>query len=902
MEFRKVLALRGPNIWANFPVLEAWVDLGALKDSPSDSMPGFNERLMGWLPSMIEHRCSVGERGGFFERLRRGTYLAHILEHVTLELQTLSGCEVGFGRARESLGEGYYKVAIEYEVEELARAAFVTGRELCMAAVEGRDFDVHAEVAKLRAIYQKHCLGPSTKSIVRAAVARDIPWRRLNEGSLIQLGQGAKQRRIIAAQTDRTAAVAEEIAQDKELTREFLAAAGVPVPEGRPVTDAEDAWEAAEDIGGPVVVKPQFGNQGRGVAVNLTTREQVVAAYVAARDESRHIVVEKFAPGGDYRLLIVGGKLAAASHRIPAQVRGDGVSTISQLVDEVNRDPRRGDDHALPLSKIKLDAVALNVLTEHGYTPDTVPAAGEVVIIRRNANLSTGGTAEDVTDFVHPEVTARAIEAARVIGLDIAGIDVVARDIGRPLEEQGGVIVEVNAAPGLRMHIEPSAGKPRQVGDAIVEMMFPEGQIGRIPVAAISGTNGKTTTTRLLGHIIAGSGLNLGMTCTDGIYIGGRRIDTGDCSGPKSARNVLANPSVEAAVLETARGGILREGLGFDKCDVAVVTNIAEGDHLGSAGIDTPEQVAKVKRTIVDVVQPSGYAVLNAGDPLCVAMAEKCPGGVIYFAVSETDPVVAEHLKQGKRAVFIRHGVIVAAEGTNETLVISLNQVPLTHGGRIGFQIENSLAATAGAWGLGIAVEAVRRGLSTFAADLKHSPGRFNLLEIGGATVVVDYGHNPSALVALIEALEQFPHDRRIAVYSTAGDRRDCDMIRQGQLLGEAFDTVIVYEDHYLRGRQPGEIMGLFRQGLTNAPRAEEVHEVQGALASLQLALRKARPGDLLLLQADCVDETVDYIKQHLKAGSDGREVAAQELLGSTSLDLSMLEMLQSLPLSAAVK
>ncbi|MGC3969608.1 MAG: cyanophycin synthetase [Pirellulales bacterium] len=577
-------------------------------------------------------------------------------------------------------------------------------------------------------------------------------------------------------------------------------------------------------------------------------------------------------------------------------MRGDGTSTISQLVDEVNKDPRRGDDHALPLSKIKLDAVAMNVLTEMGYTPDTVPAAGEVVVIRRNANLSTGGTAEDVTDFVHPEVTARAIEAARVVGLDIAGIDVVARDIGRPLEEQGAVIVEVNAAPGLRMHIEPSAGKPRQVGQSIVEMMFPEGQNGRIPLAAVTGTNGKTTTTRLLGHIVSGAGYNIGLTCTDGIYVGGRRIDNGDCSGPKSARNVLQNPAVEAAVLETARGGILREGLGFDKCDVAIVTNIADGDHLGSAGIDTAEQVAKVKRTIVDVVQPTGYAVLKAADPLCVAMAEKCPGGVIYFALTETEAALAEHVKQGNRAAFVRNGAIVLAEGANETVVMNLAEVPLTHGGRIGFQVENALAAAAGAWGLGIPLAAIRRGLTTFAADLKHSPGRFNLLEIGGATVVVDYGHNPSALVALIEALEQFPHERRIAVYSTAGDRRDCDMIRQGELLGQAFDTVIVYEDHYLRGRQPGEIMSLFRKGLENAPRAEEVHEVQGALASLKLALQTARPGDLLLLQADCIDETVDYMRQALAKSSDGREVKAQELIGASGTELSLLEMIQALP------
>ncbi len=570
MDFRKVLVLRGPNIWANFPVLEVWVDLGSLKDTPSNEIPGFNERLMGWLPTMIEHRCSMGERGGFFERLRRGTYFAHILEHTTLELQTLAGITVGFGRARETSEEGVYKVAIEFEEEAVAKECLYAARELLVAAIEGRPYDPSVTIRRLRSFAEQTRLGPSTRSIVNAARARGIPCRRLNAGSLVQLGYGSRQRRICAAETDRTPAIAEEIAQDKELTRMLLQAAGVPVPRGRPVKDAEDAWSAAEDLGLPVVVKPQDGNQGRGVATNLHSREQVLAAYEAARKESPSVLVEKFAPGNDYRVLIVGGKLVAAARREPARVVGDGVHTIAELVEIVNMDPRRGEDHATSLSKIHLDAISLAVLADQGLTPQSVPPAGQGVNVRRNANLSTGGTAIDVTDLVHPEVAARCIDAAEMVGLDVAGVDVVAIEIGRPLEEQSGVIVEVNAAPGLRMHLEPSAGVSRPVGEAVVATLFPPGQSGRIPIAAVTGVNGKTTTTRFIAHILQGTGRRVGMTCTDGIYIDDRRIDNEDCAGPQSAANVLMNPRVDAAVLETARGGVLRAGLGFDLCDVAV--------------------------------------------------------------------------------------------------------------------------------------------------------------------------------------------------------------------------------------------------------------------------------------------------------------------------------------------
>ena len=873
MKILKVNKLRGPNIWANYPVLEAWIDLEEMKDTSSEMIPGFNERLMGWLPTMVEHRCSIGERGGFFIRLRRGTYMAHILEHVTLELQSLAGTPVGFGRARETNTDGIYKVAISYKEERLALACLDKAFELIQAAIHDTPFDVTKVVADLKEYAYDVCLGPSTRSIVDAAKSKSIPWRRLNEGSLVQLGYGVHQRRICTAETDSTSAIAESIAQDKELTRTLLRSIGIPTPEGRSVESAEDAWEAAEDIGLPVVVKPQYGNHGRGVATNLQSREQVMAAYNAAREEGRSIVVERHAPGDDYRMLVVGGKLVAAARREPAHVIGDGQSTVQKLIDKVNEDPRRSDGHSTSLSLIKIDAVALGVLLDQGMTPDTIPPVGKKVLIRRNANLSTGGTASDVTDQLHPDVARHAIEAARIVGLDIAGVDIVAQDISQPLQGQRGVIVEVNAGPGLRMHIEPSSGSPRPVGDAIIEMMFPAENNGRIPIISVTGVNGKTTTTRLIAHMVASAGKKVGMTCTDGIYVGGRRIDSGDCSGPQSARSILMNPFVEAAVLETARGGILREGLGFDFCDVGIVTNVGEGDHLGLSDIETIEQLAKVKRCVIEAVHKNGFGVLKANDPLTAEMAEKCKGRVIFFAIDENDPVLTDHRIKGQRVVFVRSGMIIIAEGAEETALTTLDKIPLTHQGRILFQVENVLAGVAACWGAGMSVSQIVIGLESFSAHMDKVPGRFNLLEVHGATVVADYGHNSSSLLAIIEALGNFPHGHRTVVYSAAGDRRDIDMIRQGEILADHFDRIILYEDQYLRGRKPGEISAIFKRGMDSGKRVKEVYDFIGWEKAFEHALTLIKAGDLMLLQADTIDDTVQYLQRAMEHNQLGREI-----------------------------
>ncbi|MDD5330101.1 MAG: cyanophycin synthetase [Sulfuricella sp.] len=855
MEVSRIRALRGPNLWSRHTAIEAVVSC-TKEERAIGALPGFEARLRARFPEI-----GVLQPAGHEEAVT----MAHALEFAALGFQAQAGCPVTFSLTTQTIEPGVYQVIVEYTEEAVGRLAFELAEELLRASMEDAPFDLSGALMRLRELDEDIRPGPSTGAIVQAALGRGIPCRRLTSGSMAQFGWGSRQRRIQAAETDHTSAIAEAIAQDKELTRTLLDAAGVPVSYGRTVADAEDAWKAACEIGGAVVVKPRDGNQGKGVAVNLETREQVMAAYAASSEISSEIMVERYIPGYDYRLLVVGKKLIAAARRDPPQVIGDGVQSIRELVEQVNSDPLRSAGHATSLTKIRLDDIALATLAKQSYTGDSVPPQGTLVILRNNANLSTGGSATDVTDDVHPEVAARAVAAAQMVGLDICGVDMVCDSVLKPLEEQGGGIIEVNAAPGLRMHLHPSFGKGRAVGEAIVSTMFADGDDGRIPVVAVAGTNGKTTTVRLIAHLLTQSGLRTGMTNSDGVYIERRRIDTGDCSGPKSARNVLLHPDVDAAVFETARGGVLREGLAFDRCNVAVVSNIGMGDHLGLSYISTVEDLAVVKRVIVENVAPNGVAVLNAADPMVAAMAESCPGSVTFFASDRHHPVMATHRAQGRRVVYLDGGAIVASEGSLEQC-IALTKIPLTRDGTVGFQVENAMAATAAAWALGLDWETIRAGLATFVNDAQTAPGRFNLFNYRGATLIADYGHNPDAIQALTQAIERMPAKQRVVAISGAGDRRDVDIVRQTQILGEVFDEVILYQDQCQRGRTDGEVLALLRHGLESATRASVVQEIRGEFLAIDTALARLKPGDLCLILIDQVDEALDHIAKRVAA------------------------------------
>ncbi|HXD04821.1 MAG TPA: cyanophycin synthetase [Burkholderiaceae bacterium] len=853
MDVSRIRALRGPNLWSRHTAIEAIVACHGEECSIA-SMSGFETRLRALFPAIGALRPD-GHQGPLA--------LAHVLEAAALALQAQAGCPVTFSRTSSTIDEGVHQVVVEYSEEVVGRLAFKLACSLIDAAIAGSAFDVDAAIAQLRALDEDVRLGPSTGAIVEAAVARGIPYRRLTEGSLVQFGWGSRQRRIQAAEVDSTSAVSESIAQDKDLTKKLLRAAGVPVPLGRPVSDVNDAWAAAQEVGLPVVVKPQDGNQGKGVTVNIVTHEHLETAFRAAA-EYGEVMVEKFLPGNDFRLLVVGDQLVAAARRDPPHVIGDGTHSVRELIDRVNADPRRGEGHATSLTKMRLDDIAIARLQVQGLTPEDVPEKGRRVVLRNNANLSTGGTATDVTDDVHPEVAARAVAAAQIVGLHICGVDVVCESVLRPLEEQNGGIVEVNAAPGLRMHLSPSFGKGRHVGEAMVSHLYASGDDGRIPVVAVTGTNGKTTTARLIAHLFATSGLRVGMTNTDGVYVNGRQIDSGDCSGPKSARNVLMHPEVDAAVFETARGGILREGLGFDRCKVAVVTNVGQGDHLGLNYITTVEDLAVLKRVIVQNVSAKGYAVLNAADPIVAAMSDACPGETIFFALERQHPVMATHRAQGRRAVFIEGDDVVAAQGAWRERV-SLRDVPITRNGSIGFQVENVMAAVAAAWGAGLGWDAIRRGLASFVNDADNAPGRFNVMDYRGATVIADYGHNPDAMRALVQAVESMPSRRRSVVISGAGDRRDEDIREQTRILGDAFDEVLLYQDAAQRGRADGEVMTLLREGLVKAARTRHVQEIRGEFVAIDAALARLEPGDLCLVLVDQVEEALAHLAQRVE-------------------------------------
>ena len=854
MEVTRIRALRGPNLWSHHTAIQAVV-ICTPKEWAIADLHGFETRLRARFPEISSFQPTGHEDT---------VPLARVLELATLGLQAQAGCPVTFSCTKPTLEAGVFQVVVEYSEEAVGRLALELAQSLCQSALDDTLFDLASVLHQLRELDEDVRLGPSTGSVVNAALARNIPYSRMTDGSMVRFGWGSKQRRIQAAEIDATSAIAEAIAQDKELSKRLLHAAGVPVPRGRAVRDADDAWAAAQDIGLPVVVKPLDGNQGKGVTVNILNEAQLRAAYAVAIEFRDTVLVERYMPGNDFRLLVVGDKLVAAARRDPPKVVGDGVHTVAQLVDMVNADPRRGDGHATSLTKIRFDDIARSCLRSQGFEADTIPDKGQRVNLRNNANLSTGGSATDVTDDVHPDVAARAVTAAHMVGLHICGVDLVCDSILRPIEEQGGGVVEVNAAPGLRMHLSPSFGKGRPVGEAIMSSLFKNGQDGRIPIVAVTGTNGKTTTVRLISHLLAQQGWCVGMTNTDGVYVDGHCIDTGDCSGPKSAKNVLHHPDVDAAVLETARGGILREGLAFDKCDVAVVTNVGSGDHLGLNYITTVDELAVLKRVIVQNVAPKGMAVLNAADPVVAAMAAKTKGAVTFFALDQFHPVMATHRAQGHAVVYVDQGQMVAAKGA-EKHYLNLSDIPVTLGGAIGFQVENVMASVAAVWALGLDWDTLRAGLASFSSENDNAQGRFNVFNYKGATVIADYGHNPDAMAALVQAVQAMPASRRSVVISGPGDRRDEDIRQITQILGDAFEEVVMYEDQCQRGRSDGEVMALLREGLVGAKKATQRSEIYGEFLAIDTALSHLQAGELCLVLVDQVPEAMAHIEARIK-------------------------------------
>ena len=864
LRITRLRALRGPNFWRLAPVIACDVHLGSLETVTSADIPGFAARLEAAIPSLAEHPCSRGGPGGFLERLREGTHLPHILEHVSLELQTLAGSDVSFGRVVESGDPGVWWVIVAYEEEDVGLQSMRDAVRLVRAAMTGDEFDTADTVSSLGRLLEDVRLGPSTAAIVEEARRRGVPVRRLNSHSLVQLGLGRNMRRIQATMTDYTSAIGVEIAQDKDDTKRVLQTIGLPVPKGDVARSAEEAVEIAEEIGFPVILKPLDASHGRGISARIDSEAGVRAAFEAASEYGRRVVVETFAEGSDHRVLVVNGKVVAAAERIPAHVVGDGRLTIRELIAEGNRDPRRGNGHTKVLTWLPSDEVTQEYLASRGFTLDSVPEAGRQVMLRATANLSTGGTSIDRTDEMHPDNITACEMAANAVGLDIAGIDVLTPDIAIPFRDNGAVIVEVNAAPGVRMHTHPSSGQPRNVGAPIIDMLYPPGTEQTIPVIAVTGTNGKTTTTRLIAHLFRHTGKTVGFTTTDGIYLQNRLVMEGDMTGPFSANIILSNPTVDVAVLETARGGILRAGLGFDEADVGVVLNVS-ADHLGLRGIHTVEQLAEVKSVIAAVVKREGHAVLNADDPLVARMREKTSADIVFFTVEPegANELVDEHLAQGGIVARIENDMFVIRRGRLRIPIASVRDVPLTIGGAARFQRGNILAAIATAYVQGMRYDDIRAGLLSFFPSPSLTPGRLNIIRLGDARVLVDYAHNAAALEGLMELVAALPARRRIGIITGPGDRRDADLRLLGQL-SAGLDRVVVKEDDDTRGRAPGEITSLILDGLRaggfDTGKATAEPDERDAVAR---ALEALEDGDLLVVLADDVPGVLEVIQSH---------------------------------------
>ena len=855
-------ALRGPNRYSRYPTIFMLLDIGELEDRPSDEIDGFAERLVSLIPSIQSHECSIGEPGGFVQRLHRGTWAGHIVEHIALELQCLAGMDVGFGKTYSTSERSTYRVVYRYRVES---AGLVAGREavaMVEALMANRPFEIDPIIAHLKELREDHLLGPSTGSIVEEAHRRGIPTMRLNQASLVQLGHGARQRRIQATMTDRTSAIGVEIADEKFRTKELLRQAGIPTPRGVVIDSLEDAVRAAEDLGYPVAVKPEVGHHGKGITARVSARAELDGAFASALRRCSSVIIEKTLEGHDFRVLVINGKMAAAALREPAHVSGDGTSSIRELIDEVNSDPRRGMGHERMLTTITVDEMTDRLLAARGHDLDSVLPAGKRLYLKSTANLSTGGTARDVTDEVHPDVRLMCERVARIVGMDCIGIDIVASGLDQPLNADSAGIVEVNAAPGFRMHLDPTEGKGRNVAKPFVEMLFPPGESFEVPIVAVTGTNGKTTTAKLIAHALKYSGKMVGFAGTTGVEINGVGVVSGDFSGPEGAGIVLREPTIDHAVLEVARGGIIRRGLGFDSCRVGVLLNVAE-DHIGVDGVEDLEELALVKSTVIEVVADGGVSVINADDPIAAGLAERAGGQVVFFSLHAGSEIIAGHLAAGGTAVVVEDGDVVIRSSEPPVHVLAVSSAPITMGGVVEFNIANVLAAVAALHGMGFGVDMIRSGISTFHPSVTQNPGRMNLIDFVTFKVLVDYGHNVPAVKALGNTLSHLTKGRKIVVAHGTGNRLDGQIRELGAALANVYDYLIV-ADADPRGRAAGETPALVLAGARERGLAEDAGEiVNDPMEAIDRAFELVGSGDLIVVQADDVDPMLKRVMEH---------------------------------------
>lgn len=864
MKIEEIKVLRGPNYWSvrRTKLIQMKLNLEDLEQRPTNSIPGFRERLEKMFPTMYEHRCSEGVPGGFFSRVEEGTWMGHVIEHIALEMQTLAGMDTGFGRTRGTGVDGQYYVCISYMEEDAGIYAAKAAVRVAQALTDDSPYDLEEDIMRLREIREETRLGPSTGCIVDEAAKRGIPYIRLNKHSLVQLGYGIHQKRIRATIASTTSNIAVDIACDKEETKALLTAAEIPVPNGTVIRSEAGLEEAIEKYGYPLVIKPIDGNHGKGNTTNITSWEQAMVALEAAQKYGRSVIVEKFITGFDFRILVINYKFICAALRTPASVTGDGKSTIQELIDETNKDPRRGYGHEKVLTQITVDGFTQKMLDEKNYSLDTIPAEGELVMLKPTANLSTGGTSNDVTDEVHPANIFMCERIAKIIGLDICGIDIMASDLRTPVTENGGAILEVNAAPGFRMHIDPSEGLPRNVAEPVVDMLFPKGSAGRIPIIAITGTNGKTTTTRITAHIAKSAGKKVGYTTSDGVYIQNQLMMKGDCTGPISSQFVLKDPTVDFAVLECARGGILKNGLAFQNCEVAIVTNVA-ADHMGLGGINTLEQMAKVKAVVPETVFPHGYAVLNADDDLVYAMRKDLRCNVALYSMDENNKRIKKHCEKGGLAAVFENGFISILKGTWKIRVINVKDVPITFEGKAAHNVSNCLPAVMAAYLYrDISIEDIRSALMSFVPSSSHTPGRLNFFHFKNFSFLADFAHNPHGLQLLCDFVSKLDYPKKIGLISGTGDRRDEDIRGIGTIAAKYFDEIIIRTDKDLRGRSADEIINLLRDAVTAENPGIPVMIMANEEEALEYIYAHPQEGALYTIMCDEVSRALEKIKE----------------------------------------